>query len=247
MAITDLSSFFFHQIRTAEEEAGRIYEPVIGIVTDLQDPDKLFRVKVKIPALSTQDNTWWAPVISEGAGKDRGWYFLPELDDEVLVMFEHGDIARPLIIGALWNGKDKPHENNQSGDNPRRTFKSVKGNTIVFDDKDGKIIISDGDGKGQITIEDAKIIIEAKQGDLALQAPSGNTAIVCKDADLGANSACEVVSTQTVKLGSDAAANIKASSMMQLTSSQCMVGGGAAQAPQAPQASPAEIPDPKGG
>ena len=47
-------------------------------------------------------------MVSIGAGSDRGTDWLPEINDEVLVGFEHGDIHRPYIIGAVWNGKDAP-------------------------------------------------------------------------------------------------------------------------------------------
>ena len=65
----DLASVFADQIRTAETESSRVYEPVIGIVTDNKDPDKLGRVKLKIPVLSDQDTTFWCPIIMLGAGK----------------------------------------------------------------------------------------------------------------------------------------------------------------------------------
>jgi len=51
------------------------------------------------------------------AGKDRGIFFLPEVDDEVLVAFENGDINQPYVIGSLWNGVDVPPETNSDGKN----------------------------------------------------------------------------------------------------------------------------------
>jgi hypothetical protein len=70
--IYDLASVFADQIRTGETESGRVFEPVIGIVTDNKDPSKLGRVKLKIPILSDQDATHWCPIIMLGAGKNRG-------------------------------------------------------------------------------------------------------------------------------------------------------------------------------
>ena len=83
-----------------------------------------------------------------GAGKNRGWFFIPENDDEVLCLFEHGDMERPLVVGALWNGKDKPPDKNPGG-NPRRVIKSRAGSKITFDDDQMKLIIEDGSGKGK--------------------------------------------------------------------------------------------------
>jgi phage protein D len=84
---------------------------LVGIVTDNKDPKGWGRVRVKFPTLnpetdSTGHESWWARVVGVGAGKDRGFHCLPEIDDEVLVAFEHGDIHRPYVIGGVWNGKD---------------------------------------------------------------------------------------------------------------------------------------------
>src|SRR5580765_4934791 len=145
-ALYDLASVFADQIRTSETEGTRVYEPVIGIVTDNKDPSKLGRVKLKIPILSDQDTTYWCPIIMLGAGKNRGWFFIPEKDDEVLVMFEHGDLDHPLVVGSLWNGKDKPAEKNPGGV-PKRMIKSRGGSTITFDDEGKKFEIADGGKK----------------------------------------------------------------------------------------------------
>ncbi|MFI5385008.1 MAG: VgrG-related protein, partial [Fimbriimonadales bacterium] len=85
----------------------------IGIVTDNVDPDGLGRIKVKYPWLM-DDTSFWARMASPMAGPGRGIYFLPEVNDEVLVAFEHGDIHHPYMIGALWNGVDTPIEPNST-------------------------------------------------------------------------------------------------------------------------------------
>mgnify|MGYP000367236338 CR=1 FL=1 len=109
---------------TEERHIGaRVYEAVVGIVTDIKDDQKLCRVKVKIPSLPITDNTWWSSWISIGGAKDRGWFSLPEVDDEVLIMFEHGEIHRPIILGALWNGKDRPPSDNGDGKNNLRMLR----------------------------------------------------------------------------------------------------------------------------
>ena len=86
----------------------RIQGVVVGVVTQNEDPDKYSRVKVKFPWLDDTLESDWARIASPGAGKDRGMQWVPEIDDEVLVTFEHGDIHRPYVLGGLWNGKDKP-------------------------------------------------------------------------------------------------------------------------------------------
>ncbi len=72
-------AMFATQVHTAETESSRVYEPLIGVVTDNKDPSKLGRVKVKIPILDKeQDSSCWAPIVMSGAGKNRGWFFIPE-------------------------------------------------------------------------------------------------------------------------------------------------------------------------
>ncbi len=84
----------------------RIYGLVIGIVTDNDDPDQLGRVKLKFPWLGDDVESWWARLAAPGAGKDYGVTWVPQVNDEVLVGFEHGDIRFPFVLGGLWNGKD---------------------------------------------------------------------------------------------------------------------------------------------
>ena len=191
--IYDLNSVFADHIRTAETEGSRVYEPMIGIVTDNKDPSKLGRVKLKIPILSEQDSTFWCPIIMLGAGKNRGWFFIPEKDDEVLVMFEHGDVNRPLVVGALWGGKDKPPDKNPGG-NPRRVLKSRLGSKITFDDDKKQLIIEDGVGKGKITFDSQanKITIEAIDGDVCFQTPADDMTIVAQSIEMTATTNIEI-------------------------------------------------------
>ena len=90
---------------------------VIGIVTNNIEKQKGSdvetkggRVKVKYPGLGDAIESGWARVAVPHAGKDRGMFFIPQVDDEVVVAFEHGDTRRPIVIGSLYNGKDKPPE-----------------------------------------------------------------------------------------------------------------------------------------
>lgn len=163
--------------------ADRFFGVTIGIVTNNQDPDKLGRVKVRFPWLSDQDESHWARVLSPMAGKERGLFFLPEVDDEVLVAFEHGMAEFPYVLGALWNGKDKPPETNEDGKNNFRFIKSRSGHIIRLDDTDGaeKIEIIDKSGKNTVVLNtkentitisaDADITIQSSNGKLIL---SGN-------------------------------------------------------------------------
>ncbi|MFL5932111.1 MAG: VgrG-related protein [Gaiellaceae bacterium] len=81
---------------------------VVGIVTNNDDPEKLARVRVKYPTLDDENEGAWARVVAVGAGPERGQLMLPQVGDEVLIGFEGGNPHRPYVLGALWNGKDKP-------------------------------------------------------------------------------------------------------------------------------------------
>jgi phage protein D len=140
---------------------------VVGIVTDNVDPENLGRVKVKYPWLTEEHTSYWARQASPMAGPGRGFYFLPEVNDEVLVAFEHGDIRRPYIIGNLWNGKDNPIEGNSTavggGKVNRRTIKTRIGHTVLLDDSDGfgEIRLTTASGH-YITLNDKDKNITAK-------------------------------------------------------------------------------------
>jgi uncharacterized protein involved in type VI secretion and phage assembly len=244
--IFDLASAFTEQIRTAESEAGRVYDPVVAIVTDNKDPTKLGRVKIKIPVLSSADTSWWAPIVMVGAGKNRGWFFIPEVDDEVLVMFEQGDLNRPIVVGAMWGGKDKPPDKNAGG-NPRRMIKSREGSKITFDDEKEQLIFEDGKSKGRITFDAKanKMIIESLVGDVCFQAPTGDVTIVAKEMELKATSNVEIHAGSAMAWGTDGKATIKGADV---TCSGSTGNGncGGSSAPPAPTANPQDVADPYG-
>ena len=244
-----LDSMFAEQLHTAEAESSKVYEAVIGVVTDNKDPTKQGRVKVKIPILSEQDSSTWAPIVMQGAGKNRGWFFIPEPDDEVVVVFEHGDLNRPLIIGSLWNGKDTPPGDNKSGKNDGRMIKSRQGSTVSFDDgANPTIVISDGTGKGKITIDtkNNKITIESLEGDVCFQSPTGEMKIVAKSIALEAKQNLEVHAGQSMAWGSDASVKIDGAQGVTTSGSTTNPNGGNSSSPTAPTADPQDVADPYG-
>jgi uncharacterized protein involved in type VI secretion and phage assembly len=245
--IYDLASVFSAQIQTAELESDKVYEAVIGIVTDNKDPDKIGRVKVKFPLISANDTSHWSPIIMLGAGKNRGWFFIPEIDDEVLCIFEHGDLERPLVVGAMWNGKDKPPDKN-SGGNPRRMIRSRQGNKITLDDEKNKIIIEDGTGKAKITFDSEanKVIIESLEGDVCFQSPKGEMKIVAKSAEFKATQNVEIHAGDAMAWGTSASAKIDGGSSVTMSGAKVNINCGNAQMPAAPTATPKDVEDPYG-
>lgn len=139
-----------------------------AIVTNNNDPDNLGRVKVQYSWSLETDESYWARVVTPMAGNDMGVYFIPEVDDEVLVAFIDGNIEYPIIIGSLWNQSDIPPESNSNAENNIRKIKSRSGHEINFDDSENgngklellsasghKIVLDDKSGSENILIEDS--------------------------------------------------------------------------------------------
>jgi len=133
---------------------------VVALVTDLEDPDNLGRIKVRFPWLADEPISTWCRVSTPLAGPEHGLYFAPEVDSEALVAFQQGDFSDPYIVGFLWNGDALPPEASVT----QRTLKSVSGNTVVLDDTDGEegITITDKHGNTIIMNQDG-IEIKAKK------------------------------------------------------------------------------------
>lgn len=193
--------------------AFRVTGVVIGIVTNNKDPDGLGRVKVKFPWLSDSDESNWARIAAPMAGKDRGLYFLPEIDDEVLVVFEHGDMHFPYVLGALWNGKDKP----PVGDGERegnhiRLIKSRSGHVIRLTDEAGKekIEIVDKSGNNKLVIDTATNTVSlTTDKDLKLSAAKGQITLEAQTIVIEAKSKLEIKSSGTADVKASGSLNIK--------------------------------------
>lgn len=169
--------------------SGKIYGVVVGIVTNLKDPLEWGRIKVKYPWLDDTIESDWVRWAAPAAGATRGFMFLPEINDEVLIAFEHGDPARPFALGALWNGKDKPPLANSavvgsSGTMDKRIIQTRVGHKITLDDTQNaakisvetpaghKFILDDTKGGEQISIVDKtgsnKIVIDSVKNSIAI-------------------------------------------------------------------------------
>jgi len=149
----------------------------VGLVTQNKDNEGLGRVKVKFPTFDDQDESAWARIASPMAGGNRGFFVLPEVNDEVLVAFEQGDIHRPYILGMLWNGKDKPPLSGAVGGDGQvnqRVWRSRSGHEIILDDSSGgeKITIN-AVGKGDFAVETSGDITIKSKGNVKIEATAG--------------------------------------------------------------------------
>jgi len=159
-----------------DQTPGQVQGVVTGLVTNLNDPDNLGRVKVKYAWLGNIESDWMR-IATPMAGAERGFYYLPEINDEALIAFQHGDVHHPYIVGVLWNNQDKPPKPNSAvvggGKVNERILRSRSGHVIVLDDSDGseKIIIRDKTEKNEIQIDSSRNSMTIKvEGDFTVEA-----------------------------------------------------------------------------
>jgi uncharacterized protein involved in type VI secretion and phage assembly len=201
-----------------EDRSSRIYGVVSAVVTNNQDPDGRGRVRLRFPWLGKKEEgeTWWARLAVPMAGAKQGTYFLPEVDQEVLVAFEQGDVRFPYVIGALWNANALPPEKNDDGKNNKRTIQSRSGAVIRFDDtKDKeKIEIVDAKAKVSIVIDSDKstITIEAEK-DVSITAKDGPLTLKGKGVVIESSDAVTVKASADMKLEAGGQSTIKGSTV----------------------------------
>lgn len=197
---------------SARTDSEPFFGVVVGVVTNNQDPDKMHRVKVRFPWLSNDVESNWARVASLMAGKGRGAYFLPEVDDEVLVAFEHGRVDYPYVVGSLWNGKDSAPENNDDGENNHRTIMSRSGHIVRLNDKDGSetIEIIDKNGDNKIVIDSAAntISIEARS-DISIKSQTGKLTLEGNSIEIKSQTSISVQANTSLDLKGSAQVTVQ--------------------------------------
>ena len=151
----------------------------VGVVTNNKDPDNQARVKVRFPWLDDELESHWCRLATIYAGSGRGSYFVPEVGDEVLLVFELGDMNQPFVIGSLWNGKDDlPEPGHPDGQDNHKVIETRSGHRICFDDTEGKerISVIDSSNQNRIIIDTAAdaISVTAVTGDIFIKAPAGS-------------------------------------------------------------------------
>lgn len=178
-----------------------------GRVTDNRDPESLGRVRVKLELHSDDQSSFWARIAAPMAGPEIGVWFLPEIDDEVLVGFIGEDPAHPVVLGAVWNSQQPPPETNADGNNDVRLIRSRSKHELRFyDGEANEIELTMEDcsrvflAEGQAILEDRKgNKIEIKDGDITIEA-TGKLTLKGANVVLQATSQVEIKAGTTCKV-----------------------------------------------
>ncbi len=205
--------------RMGRPVSGQMPGLVEAIVVDNEDPDSLGRVKVKYPTLPDMPESYWARLVMPMAGQDRGWMTIPEVDDEVLVAFVHGDINHAIVLGSLYNGVDTPPYANDDGENNLRVFQSRSGHRVTFDD-------TSGDERIEVCTnnEEVWIVWDAANSTLAVYAgqdiiiEAGNKIeLTCTDFIVDASASVSISAGSTLDVSAGASATVDGGGQLTLT------------------------------
>jgi uncharacterized protein involved in type VI secretion and phage assembly len=151
--------------------ADKLYHGVfIGVVTSVEDPENEGRVKLSFPWFHGQMETELAPVMQFFAGPDHGSFFVPEVGSVVLCAAMHGNLKKPVVLGGLYNGKDKPRSDHVR----KREIASVNGHKLTMIDSNGDsaggVILEDAGGSKVVLSSTGHVVIKAV-GAMTFEAP----------------------------------------------------------------------------
>jgi uncharacterized protein involved in type VI secretion and phage assembly len=201
----------------------------VATVVNNRDPDGLGRVRVHFPWLATDDAreaSYWARLAVPMVGANFGTWYLPEIHDQVVVMFQQGDFRFPFVVGGLWGKEDLPPWDNASQKNNFRLIKSRSGHRLIFDDTDGstpKVVVTDKDHRNYLdvgsfdkTSDDSPNAVEISKCEPINGSPSKGVAVISKDGkiNLFAPSGTIKVSGMNVELTCRGKTEISASSAL---------------------------------
>jgi uncharacterized protein involved in type VI secretion and phage assembly len=168
----------------------RLYGVYPGTVLNVADPDGQGRVQVQItasPDTGGEKFSVWARVATMMAGPQRGTWFIPAIADEVLVSFHAGDVRRPYVVGALWNGQDSPPESmDGSGNNYIKSITTASGHKLKFDDTTGATKIT------LTTQQGFELVLDEGSGQVTLQSPRGGSVVIDPTGNVNITGSAEV-------------------------------------------------------
>lgn len=155
----------------------RFYGVAEALVSAVDDPDGEGRVRVRLPWFDDGEITDWCRVSHLFAGNGYGSTWIPEIDDEVLVGFVHGDLRLPIVLGGLYNGRDKPHRPRSTDGNPK-ALRTKAGHELLLDDTSGALAVELSSSAGH------RLRLDDERGEIVVEL-SGGPSIVMSQADGG--------------------------------------------------------------
>ncbi|HET7461550.1 MAG TPA: phage baseplate assembly protein V [Longimicrobium sp.] len=172
-------------VRVAEGVERRFYGKYRGFVVDRDDPESLGRLKVRVPSVLGPDvvTGWAVPCVPYGGAMNQGFLMIPEVDAQLWIEFEEGDLEFPVWVGTVWakpggdselpkpNGPDGAEEGSVQSPHTAKIIKTVAGHTLQFEDDDGKevrIILADGPNENRVVLGKSSLTIVFKGNTITL-------------------------------------------------------------------------------
>jgi len=197
---------------TELESGGCVKGVAIALVTQNKDEDGLCRVKVSYPWHEKPRDSYWARLATPMAGKGRGLVVIPEVGDEVVVAFEREDLRFPFVLGALWNGKDKPPQANDDGKNDKRILKSRKKHYLLFDDGSKGVVELAHEKGRKVTFDDNGFVVQDEKGNVVKVDSNSNAMTIEAKGQLNIKAATiKIEATGTLEVKSSATLTIRGS------------------------------------
>lgn len=164
-----------------------------AIVKENNDPDGMGRIKVQfIWQKASGATTPWLRMMTPHAGSDKGFHFIPELEEQVIVNFEGGNAEKPFVMGALYNGSAQP-SSWRTDANDIKAIKTRAGHTIKLDDTQGAEMIT-------ITDKNQNIIQIDTVGESILISAPENISIVAKNIDISASESLTMAASENMSV-----------------------------------------------
>lgn len=217
--------------RHGRPQSGQMPGIVEAIVVDNVDPAELARVKVKFPSLPGPPSggedilSYWCRLVMPMAGRERGWVTIPEIGDEVLVAFMHGDFNHAIVIGSVFNGEDTPPYANEDKENNLRVFQSRSGHRVTFDDTDGaeRIEMITHNEEIRVIWDPIEKVLSIYSGkDIIIEAKE-TISMKCKDFILNADNSITMEAGSTMDWEAGSAMTVKGGNSLVLTSSMTKI------------------------